>query len=140
MKRTIITTAIAAMIAVSAAPTMANDVFINQYGYSNSSGGSQTGWYNRFGLQQRGSWNTGLSRQNGNRNISAIGQEGRNNRAETIQRGNRNAAGIGQFGTNHNAIISQDGNGNITAGLRVIPVAGRALPFRSSRTARRIRQ
>jgi minor curlin subunit len=101
------------------APAMANDVRIEQYGWSNSSGGAQNGYRNRIRVYQDGSYNRMNSRQYGRDNLSAVGQQGYGNYGETYQSGNRNTAGIGQFGSNHTTIITQDGNGNITAGVQV---------------------
>jgi hypothetical protein len=99
MTRTfLISSAIAAVIGFTAVPASANDIYIKQYGFANSTGGSQTGFRNRTGIHQNGRYNTAISTQKGKRNMVAIGQDGRNNDADVYQRGNLNSAGVGQFG------------------------------------------
>ena len=99
-------------------PASANDVRFDQYGWSNSAGGSQQGYRNRIRVHQDGRYNRSLSEQRGSNNLSVIGQEGRRHSGATYQYGSRNSAGIGQFGSDHTTILSQDGHGNIAAGVQ----------------------
>ena len=88
MKRIVISTVIAALVAVSAAPAMAGGFWVNQSGYGNSTGGKQTGWNNSYSIQQTGRYNSQVGQQWGNNNVGAVGQEGRNNSADTWQNEN----------------------------------------------------
>ncbi len=115
-----IATTLAALVGITAAaPAMANDVSIEQYGWSNSAGGAQNGFKNRIRVYQDGRFNTVIGQQHGRHNLSAIGQEGVGNYGATYQNGNHNVAGVAQFGSNHTTILTQDGNGNIAAGVQV---------------------
>ena len=71
MNRTsFVATALVALIGfTSAAPAMANDVRIEQYGWSNSAGGQQEGYSNRIRTYQNGSYNRIVGRQNGRHNL-----------------------------------------------------------------------
>jgi hypothetical protein len=112
--------ALSALVGFTAtAPAMANDVRIEQYGWSNSAGGAQEGYGNRIRTYQNGGYNRIVGHQYGRHNLSAVGQEGHDNYGSTYQNGSRNVAGIGQFGSNHTTILTQDGNGNIAAGVQV---------------------
>src|SRR5690554_1797674 len=95
--RTLIAGAVVAAFSLVSIPAMANDVFINQWGFGHAAGGVQTGWNNTIGVHQYGWWNSSTSEQYGNNNTSAVGQDGWNNDAQTWQNGNNNAAGVGQF-------------------------------------------
>ncbi len=95
IRKSFIASALVALVGfAAAAPAMANDVRIEQYGWI-------------------------VGHQYGRHNLSAVGQEGHDNYGSTYQNGSRNVAGIGQFGSNHTTILTQDGNGNIAAGVQV---------------------
>ena len=49
-----VTTAFAAIVAFSSVPAMANDVFINQFGFGHAAGGQQIGNDNQIGVFQDG--------------------------------------------------------------------------------------
>ena len=133
-RKFIITSAIIAAIGFASVPAMANDLFIEQFGFGNGAGGGQVGFGNLIGVHQNGVFNGANSQQFGNGNVAAVGQEGFNNAANTWQNGDWNQAGVGQFGANHTAVMAQDGNGNIAAGVQVgdgCNAAASQLPYRS---------
>lgn len=69
--------ALSALVGFTAtAPAMANDVRIEQYGWSNSAGGAQEGYGNRIRTYQNGGYNRIVGHQYGRHNLSAVGQEG----------------------------------------------------------------
>ncbi|MER8766395.1 curlin, partial [Mesorhizobium sp. M0968] len=77
IRNSFIATALAALVGITAAaPAMANDVRIEQYGWSNSAGGAQNGFKNRIRVYQNGRFNKVIGQQRGRHNLSAIGQDG----------------------------------------------------------------
>ena len=84
MKRIVITTALAAVLAITAAPAFAAGIFVNQVGFGNQVGGQQIGAGNTIGVDQNGVWNDAIVQQFGNGNVGAVGQHGFNNGAEAV--------------------------------------------------------
>ena len=77
IRKSFIASALVALVGIAAAaPAMANDVRIEQYGWSNSAGGAQEGYGNRIRTYQNGGYNRIVGHQYGHRNLSAVGQEG----------------------------------------------------------------
>ncbi len=57
-RTSLIATALVALVGMNvAAPAMANDVRIEQYGWGNSAGGAQQGYWNRIRTYQNGDYN-----------------------------------------------------------------------------------
>ncbi|HCJ72939.1 MAG TPA: curlin, partial [Agrobacterium sp.] len=94
IRKSFIASALVALVGLAAAaPAMANDVRIEQYGWSNSAGGAQEGYGNRIRTYQNGGYNRIVGHQYGRHNLSAVGQEGHDNYGSTYQNGSRNVAG-----------------------------------------------
>ncbi|MBO6722786.1 MAG: curlin, partial [Roseitalea sp.] len=70
MSRKLIIAASLAIASAFAAPAMANDVTIDQFGFGNSAGGGQTGWNNKLGVFQDGVFNNTIIEQFGSNNTA----------------------------------------------------------------------
>lgn len=86
IRKSFIASALVALVGLAAAaPAMANDVRIEQYGWSNSAGGAQEGYGNRIRTYQNGGYNRIVGHQYGRHNLSAVGQEGKTITAPPIR-------------------------------------------------------
>ncbi|MDR6590858.1 curlin [Agrobacterium tumefaciens] len=111
IRKSFIASALVALVGIAAAaPAMANDVRIEQYGWSNSAGGAQEGHDNY-----------GSTYQNGSRNVAGIGQFGSNHTTILTQDGNGNIAAGVQVGRGCSANVSQGGNDNVAAFVQACP-------------------
>ena len=82
-KKIIIAATLAASFGAVSVPAMANDIYINQFGWGNSAGGTQSGTGNAIGAFQDGWWNSSTHHQSAHGNVAASGQSGWDNQSET---------------------------------------------------------
>ncbi|MEQ8166061.1 MAG: curlin, partial [Alphaproteobacteria bacterium] len=80
-KKIIIAATLAASFGAVSVPAMANGIYINQYGWGHSAGGTQSGTGNTIGIFQDGWWNSSTNQQSGQGNVAASGQTGWNNQS-----------------------------------------------------------
>jgi minor curlin subunit len=90
LKQTLRTGTLITLIALFAAPALANGghrISVEQWGHANSIGGGQSGFGQRLSVVQEGHGNVTVNTQDGRRNRTVVGQSGRFNRVDTDQRG-----------------------------------------------------